>query len=47
MALGLRVVENLAPTERVIIKGFQRVRPGAEVAPEEGTIKPADPKGKR
>lgn len=39
MAQGLRVVEGLAPTERVIIKGFQRVRPGIEVAPEDGTFK--------
>jgi RND family efflux transporter MFP subunit len=37
-AHGLRVVEGLAPTERIIIKGFQRVRPGVEVAPEDGTI---------
>lgn len=39
MAYGLRVVEKLAPTERIIIKGFQRVRPGVEVAPEAGVIK--------
>jgi RND family efflux transporter MFP subunit len=38
MARGLRVVEGLAPTERIIIKGFQRVRPGVEVTPEDGTI---------
>ncbi len=38
MAYGLRAVEGLAPNDRVIIKGFQRVRPDIEVTPEEGTI---------
>ena len=32
---GLRVVrEGLAPSERVVVRGLQRVRPGAVVAPE-------------
>ncbi len=44
MAYGLRVVEGLAATDRVIIKGFQRVRPGVEVTPETGTIKTEDEK---
>lgn len=39
MANGLRVVEGLAPSERIVIKGFQRVRPGVTVAPEQGLIK--------
>ena len=37
---GLRVVRaGLAPTDRIVINGIQRVRPGIEVAPQPGTIK--------
>lgn len=36
---GLRVVESgLAPTDRVIVRGLQRVQPGQPVEPESGTI---------
>jgi membrane fusion protein, multidrug efflux system len=38
---GLRVIENgLAPTDRVIIDGIVRARPGAKVTPVAGTIVP-------
>lgn len=36
---GLRVIrDGLSATERVIVKGIQRVRPGIKVTPEEGKI---------
>lgn len=38
---GLRVVRaGLAPTDRVVIDGLVRVRPGAKVTPVNGAIKP-------
>jgi multidrug efflux system membrane fusion protein len=38
---GLRVIRSgLAPTDRVVIDGLVRVRPGAKVAPVAGEIKP-------
>ena len=38
---GLRVVRSgLAPTDRVVIDGMVRVRPGAKVTPVTGEIKP-------
>jgi RND family efflux transporter MFP subunit len=38
---GLRVVrEGLQPTERIVIAGLQRVRPGIAVTPEPGEIVP-------
>ena len=38
---GLRVVRSgLAPTDRVVIDGIVRVRPGAKVTPVPGEIKP-------
>jgi len=41
---GLRVVRTgLAPTDRVIIEGQQRVRPGMKVAPKLGRIVPTAP----
>jgi RND family efflux transporter MFP subunit len=41
---GLRVVRTgLAPTDRVIIEGQQRVRPGMKVAPKPGRIVPTAP----
>jgi len=41
---GLRVVRSgLAPTDRVVINGIQRVRPGSKVKPVDGQIpEPAD-----
>ena len=39
---GLRIVrEGLDGTERIIINGLVRARPGAPVTPEDGTIAPA------
>ena len=39
---GLRVVrEGLEPHDRVIVNGIQRVRPGIEVAPQQGIIQEA------
>jgi membrane fusion protein, multidrug efflux system len=36
---GLRVVRSgLAPTDRVVIDGLQRARPGQKVTPENGKI---------
>ena len=38
---GLRVVRSgLAATDRIVIDGLQRARPGQKVKPEDGTIKP-------
>ncbi|MFO1028151.1 MAG: efflux RND transporter periplasmic adaptor subunit [Acetobacteraceae bacterium] len=38
---GLRIIKSgLAPTDRVIIDGLMRARPGAKVTPIDGTIKP-------
>jgi translation elongation factor EF-Tu-like GTPase len=37
---GLRVVRSgLAPTDRIVIDGIQRARPGQKVTAEDGTIK--------
>ncbi|MEE3622647.1 efflux RND transporter periplasmic adaptor subunit [Nitrospirillum sp. BR 11752] len=42
LAYGLRVVKSgLAPTDRIIISGLTRARPGAKVTPQPGTITPA------
>jgi RND family efflux transporter MFP subunit len=42
---GLRIVRSgLAPTDRVIINGLVRARPGAKVTPQEGKIKSAGEK---
>jgi membrane fusion protein, multidrug efflux system len=39
---GLRVIRSgLAPTERIIIEGLQRARPGQKVTPEDGKIEAA------
>lgn len=35
---GLRVVKGLEPTDRVVIKGLMRTRPGAPVEPKDGEI---------
>jgi multidrug efflux pump subunit AcrA (membrane-fusion protein) len=38
---GLRAIRNgLAPTDRVVIDGLVRARPGARVTPVAGTIAP-------
>ncbi|MFH5803673.1 efflux RND transporter periplasmic adaptor subunit [Alienimonas sp. DA493] len=38
---GLRVIESgLNPSDRVVVNGLQRARPGAEVAPEPGEMTP-------
>ena len=38
---GLRVIRSgLAPTDRIVIDGLQRARPGQKVKPEDGTIAP-------
>src|SRR4051794_10525529 len=38
---GLRVIRSgLAATDRIVIDGMQRARPGSKVTPEDGTIKP-------
>src|SRR3984893_3786152 len=38
---GLRVIRSgLAPTDRIVIDGLQRARPGPKVKPEDGTIAP-------
>jgi RND family efflux transporter MFP subunit len=40
---GLRVIRSgLAPTDRIVIDGLQRARPGQKVKPEDGTIAPPD-----
>jgi hypothetical protein len=39
---GLRVVRSgLAPTDRIVIDGLQRARPGQKVTPENGKIEAA------
>ena len=39
---GLRVIRSgLAPTDRIVIDGLQRARPGQKVTPEDGKIEPA------
>jgi membrane fusion protein, multidrug efflux system len=39
---GLRVVRSgLAPTDRIVIDGIQRARPGQKVTAEDGEIEPA------
>jgi RND family efflux transporter MFP subunit len=38
---GLRVIRSgLAATDRIVIDGLQRARPGSKVKPEEGKIEP-------
>jgi membrane fusion protein, multidrug efflux system len=38
---GLRVIRSgLAPTDRIVIDGLQRARPGSKVKPEDGKIEP-------
>jgi hypothetical protein len=38
---GLRVITSgLAPSDRVIINGLVRARPGSKVTPQPGTIAP-------
>jgi RND family efflux transporter MFP subunit len=40
--LGLRIIrEGLEPTDRIIINGLIRARPGAKVTPEPGKIEPS------
>ena len=42
---NLRVIQKgLEPTDRVVILGLQRARPGAKVTPKEGRIEPPPPK---
>jgi RND family efflux transporter MFP subunit len=44
MENGLRIVRSgLAETDRVIINGLVRARPGAKVTPQEGSIEPPKP----
>ena len=39
---GLRVIRSgLAPTDRIVIDGLQRARPGQKVTAEAGKIEPA------
>jgi RND family efflux transporter MFP subunit len=40
MSLGLRIVEGLAPTDRVIINGLARIQPDMEIDPQPGVIQP-------
>lgn len=41
--LGLRIIRRgLEPTDRVIIDGLMRARPGSKVAPQDGTITPPE-----
>jgi hypothetical protein len=40
MSLGLRIVEGLAPTDRVIINGQARIQPDMEIDPQPGVIQP-------
>ena len=43
MELGLRVVrEGLSPSDRVVVRGLQRIRPGSDVAPELVAMRAAD-----
>ena len=38
---GLRVIRSgLAATDRIVIEGLQRARPGQKVKPEDGKIEP-------
>lgn len=38
---GLRIIrDGLLPTDRIVINGLMRARPGAKVAPHSGTIEP-------
>ena len=40
---GLRVIRSgLAPTDRIVIDGLQRARPGQKVKAEEGKIEPGN-----
>ncbi|QEG28607.1 Multidrug resistance protein MexA precursor [Gemmata obscuriglobus] len=39
-SMGLRVVEGLAPADRVIINGLARIQPDMEIDPQPGEIKP-------
>jgi len=42
---GLRVIRSgLAPTDRIVIDGLQRARPGQKVKPEDGKIEAAAPR---
>jgi multidrug efflux pump subunit AcrA (membrane-fusion protein) len=38
-ALGLRVVEGLSPSDRVIINGLARIQPDMEIDPQPGEIR--------
>ena len=41
---NLRIVRRgLEPTDRLVINGLLRARPGAKVTPEEGRIEPEPP----
>jgi RND family efflux transporter MFP subunit len=41
---GLRVIRSgLAATDRIVIEGVQRARPGGKVVPEDGKIEPSQP----
>ncbi|WP_439620484.1 efflux RND transporter periplasmic adaptor subunit [Gemmata sp.] len=40
LSLGLRVVEGLAPTDRVVITGLARLQPEMEIDPQPGEITP-------
>jgi multidrug efflux system membrane fusion protein len=41
---GLRLIRSgLAPTDRIVIEGLQRARPGQKVKPEDGVIEPPAP----
>jgi RND family efflux transporter MFP subunit len=41
---GLRVIRSgLAATDRIVIDGLQRARPGQKVTPQDGTIAPIEP----
>ena len=43
---GLRIVRSgIAPTDKVVINGLVRVRPGAKVTPQPGKIEPPAPRG--
>jgi len=43
MVEGLRVIRSgLAPTDRIVIEGLPRARPGAKVKPEDGKIEAAE-----
>ena len=41
---GLRIVRRgLEPSDRIVINGLMRARPGAKVDPQPGTIAPPSP----